>query len=65
MLGGLYILGWVDIALFGISSKVKGWRFPWVQYGELPNFFDFDSKPVRATPLKVHNFKKSKGQKLK
>ena len=43
-----------------------GLQFPYVQYGEIPNFFDFGSKPVRATtPLKVHNFKKIQGAKNK
>ena len=56
------------LLFFGISSKVKGLRFPQVpaQHGELPNFVDFGSKTSESfTPLKVHKFKKSQGQKKK
>ena len=42
-----------------------GLRFPLVQNGELPIFFILVQKPVRATPLKDHIIKKSKGQKIK
>ena len=38
-----------------------------VQYGELPNFFDFGSKTSKSYPFycKVHISKKSEGQKIK
>ena len=55
-------VGWF-FSFFGISWKVMGLQFPKVQYGELPNFFILVQKPVRATPLKDHNFKKIQGAK--
>ena len=61
-----YTVGWVDFAhFFRILCKVMGLRFPLVQNGELPIFFILVQKPVRATPLKVHEFKKIQEAKKK
>ena len=59
-------VGWVDFALFlEFHQKSRVGGSPRYNMGNYQIFLILVQKPVRATPLKVHNFKKIQGAKNK
>ena len=59
-------VGWVDFALFWNFMKSHRFAVPLSTiWGTTKFFLILVQKPVRATPLKVHNFKKIQGAKKK
>ena len=61
----MYTIGWVNFRLFfKFYAFACCLKFPWVQYGEMPNFFDFGSKTRVGISSKSLIFCERKSEKV-